>query len=208
MILRLDQVELRLVLSIGAGNLRVGDADLRLDLLVQQLGLGERAAQVALEVVEGNVARLELLVKLFLGPGRLHLRQLGVDVLVAGGQFELAGALPENLVLDHLAQDVEADNIGLLGGGLLGIVAKIGLVNLLHIGAQDILAVDRRHHVWRRRAEARAHTAKKRCPAKNQDGQTAGSAAKNIDFQPDISCGGCKAPPAIQNKSQSPYGDR
>ena len=65
-ILRLDQVELRLVRRIVAADLRVGDVDLGLDLLVQQLGLGQRAAQVALQIVEGDVARLELLVELLL----------------------------------------------------------------------------------------------------------------------------------------------
>ena len=55
MILRLDQVELGLVGVVVVGDLGVGDVDLRLDLLVQQLGLGQPAADLALQVVEGQV---------------------------------------------------------------------------------------------------------------------------------------------------------
>ena len=179
-VLGLDQVELRLVRRIVGVDLRVGDVDLRLDLLVQQLGLGQRAAQFALQVVEGEVARLELLVELLLRVGRLHLRQLGVHVLVAGGQVELGGALPENLVLDHLAQDIEADNVGLLGGGLLGIVAQVGLVILLQLRAQNILAIYGRHHVRRGRAVTPAHGGNQGYPTKNEDGQAERRCGKKL----------------------------
>ncbi len=66
MVLRLDEIELGLVRGVVAGDFGVGDVDLGLDLLVDQLVLGERAADVALEVVEGDVALLELIVELFL----------------------------------------------------------------------------------------------------------------------------------------------
>ena len=84
---------------IVGGDFGVGDVDSGLDLLVDELVLGEGAANVALEIVEGHVALLELVVELLLRVGRLELGDLGVDVFIGGGKVELGGALLQDLVL-------------------------------------------------------------------------------------------------------------
>ena len=73
------------------------------------------AANVALQVVQRHVALLEQVVELILGIGRLDLGELRVHVFVAGGQVQLGGALLQNLVLDHLVQNIQPPNVGLLG---------------------------------------------------------------------------------------------
>ena len=72
----------------------------------------------------GDVALLELLVEFFLSERGLHLGQLGIDVFVAGGEIELGCALLQDLVIDHLMQNVEADDVCLLVAGLLRVFAK------------------------------------------------------------------------------------
>ena len=72
--------------------------------------------------------------KLILRVGSLHLGQLGVHVFVAGGQVQLGGALLQNLVLDHLVQDVQPPDVGLLRRRFLRVVSQAALVIALQIG--------------------------------------------------------------------------
>ena len=66
--------------GVIGGDISVSNLDFGLDLLVEELGPGEGASDFALEVVEGEIARLELVVELLLGVGSLDLSELGVDV--------------------------------------------------------------------------------------------------------------------------------
>ena len=70
--------------------------------LLSSLVAGQLAANFALEIVERDVARLELLVELLLRVGRLHFGQLGVHIFVGGGEVQLGGALLQDFVFDHL----------------------------------------------------------------------------------------------------------
>ena len=147
MILRLDQVELRLVLVVVVGDVFVGDVDLRRDFLVQHLVDGQGAAQILLEVVEGNPAFLQPLVELLLGEGRLDLGQLGVDFLVGSQQSQLFGALHQDLVIDEVADDFQLERVRLFGAGLLRRTGNLDIVELLHFGARDVAPIHGRHHV-------------------------------------------------------------
>ncbi len=61
MILRLDQVVLRLVRVVVVRNIRVRHRDLRVDLLGEQLIDGQRATDIVLHIVQRVVAGLQLL---------------------------------------------------------------------------------------------------------------------------------------------------
>ena len=141
-VLGLDEIELSLVGVVVAGDLRVCDVDFGLDLFVDELCLGQRAADVALEIVESDVALLELVVEFVLGVGGLDLGELGVDVFIAGGEVELGGALLEDFVVDHLMEDGEPADVGFLRGEFLGGVSEAGLVVAVQLGAHDVLAID------------------------------------------------------------------
>ena len=99
---RLNQVEFGLVRSVERRNLRIGDIDLRLDLFVDELGLGQLPANVALQVVHRHVALLEQVVELILGVRSFDLGELGVHIFIARGQVQLGGLLLLNLRQDHL----------------------------------------------------------------------------------------------------------
>ncbi len=148
MVLRLDQVELVLVLVVVVADIGVRYRDLGVDLLVQQLVDGERAAQVALDIVQGVVRCLQLRGELLLGVGRLHLRHFGVDVFGGRGEVHLGGALLDDLLLDQLLHHIEAERVGLLRRGLLAVgLAQLRGVHTVHVGAHDGVAVDRGHHI-------------------------------------------------------------
>ena len=108
---------------------------------------GDRAAQVALEVVQGDLALLEPLVEFLLRVRRLDLVQLLVDFFVGGQQAELFGALHQDFVVDQLLQDTELEAGGLLVAGLLRRRGGLIGVVLLHFRAQDFAAVDFGHDV-------------------------------------------------------------
>ena len=82
----LNEVEVCLVGGEVSGDFGVGDVDLGLDFFVDQLVLGEGAANVALEIVKGHIALLELIVELLLRVWRLELGDLGVNILIGGGK--------------------------------------------------------------------------------------------------------------------------
>ena len=73
-------------------------------------------AQFALEVFEGLIVLPELSVELFLSVGSLFCRKFGVDVLVGSRDIELDGPLLQNLLIDHLTENRETQDIGLLRG--------------------------------------------------------------------------------------------
>ena len=70
MVLGLDQIEFRFVRAVVAADVGISDIDLRFDLFVQQLFFRQRPPQIALQIVQRNIALLQLLVPLFLGVGR------------------------------------------------------------------------------------------------------------------------------------------
>ena len=135
MVAGLDQVEVGLVRRVEGGDLRVGDVDLGLDFLVDQLVSGQRAANIALQIVQRHVALLELVVELLLRVWRLDLRELRVHVFIAGGKVELGGALLQDFIRNHLVQDLESPDIGFFGREFLRRVAQPGLVIPVQVGA-------------------------------------------------------------------------
>ena len=87
------------------------------------------------------------LIELFLRIRRLDFVELAVDFLFGGQQAEFFGAVHHHFVVDHLAQNVQAENRGLLAdGGLLGAGHRIVVV-LVDVGAEDLAAIHRGHHV-------------------------------------------------------------
>ncbi len=148
-VLRLDEVEFRFVRVVVAGDIGVGNVDLRRDFLVRYLFDGDGAAQIALEVVERDLALLHALVELFLSVRRLDLVELLLHFLVGGEQTELFGALHEHLVVDELLEDVEAQAGCLFFGGLLRRAGGLVVEVLFDFRALDLLAVDLGHDVGR-----------------------------------------------------------
>ncbi len=145
--MRLDQVEFRLVRLVKVLNLLIGDIDLRLNLFIQELGLGQIPPNVALQVVQRHVALLEQVVELILGVRSFDLGELRVHVFIAGGQVQLGRLLLLNLGEDHLLQDIEPQDVRFLVRRLLGVVTQLDLVIPLQFRARNLLAVDRGHHV-------------------------------------------------------------
>jgi hypothetical protein len=104
-ILGFDQVELGLVIVVVIAHVLVGDVDARGNFFVQDFVAGERAAQVALEVVERDFLVLQALVEFFGGVGGLDFVELAIDFFVGGQQTELFGALHQDFGLDQLVQN-------------------------------------------------------------------------------------------------------
>ncbi len=151
------------MLVVEGGHIGVGHGDLGDNLLVNELFNGQVAAQVAPQIVQGLVGRLQLRGELFLGVGGLHLRQLGVDILRGCAQVHLGRALRDDLLVDELADHLQAERVSLLRRGLLGLplglrlglrLAELHLVHAVHVGAHDGVAIHAGHHVGAMRAVA------------------------------------------------------
>ena len=100
-----------------------------------------------LEIVQSDLPFLQALIELLLREGRFDLGQLGVDFLVRGQQAKLLGALHQDFVVDQIAQDLQAQRIGLLRARLLRRAGHLRVIELLHFGARDLAAIDHGHHV-------------------------------------------------------------
>ncbi len=144
MIVRLDEIEVGLVGVVVVGHIRVGDGDAGVDLLVEQLFLGEAAANVALQLVEGEVRGLELGLELLLGVGSLHLGELGLDLGVGCGQALLGGALLDDGFEDKRMDDVEPQRVSLIRRRrlLLRVAGQLRRVGFVHVGLEDGVTVD------------------------------------------------------------------
>ena len=101
-----------------------------------------------LEIGNRNIAGGEALVEIGLAERRFDLGQLGVDLVVGGEQPQLLGALHQDLVIDQLFQDVQAQRVSLLLGRFLRSLRRLVVVVLVHLGALDLAAIDRRHHAF------------------------------------------------------------
>ncbi len=126
----------------------VGDGDAGVDLLIEELLLGEAAADVALELVEGEIVGLEFGLELILGIGSLGFGDLGVNLGIGSGQAFFSGALIDFGFEDEVVQDVELERILLVkrGGRLLwGIRGQLHVVGFVDIGLEDGMAVDGGH---------------------------------------------------------------
>src|SRR5580704_604916 len=146
-VLRFDEVEFRFVRGKIIRDVLVANIDFRRYFLVHHFVDGDGAAYVALEIVQGNLLFLEPLVEFFLRVGGLDLVELTVYFFFRGQQAELFGAAHDHFIVDHLAQNVEAENRGLLAGWLLLSAGYRIFVILVDVRAEDFAAIDSRHHV-------------------------------------------------------------
>jgi hypothetical protein len=73
-------------------------------------------------------------------------------------------------IFDHPVQDIEPDYVGLFRRGLLRAVTQAGLVVLLQIRAQDLLAIHGGHYVGSGGAVAAAKKGQQSATQKNEDG--------------------------------------
>ncbi len=80
---------------------------------------GNGAADVALEILQGDLLLFQSLIKLLLGVRGLELVELAVHFLFCGQQTQLLGPAHHNFVVDQLAQNVQAENRGLFTDGRL-----------------------------------------------------------------------------------------
>ena len=136
------------MLIVVGGNVFVGNVDLRSDFLVEHLFDGDGAAQIGLEVGERNSAVGEALVEVLLAERRLDLSQFAIDFVVGGQQAEFLGTLHQDFVVDQLLQDIQPESVGLFVGGLLGSFRRLVVVVLVHLGAEDLAAVDQGHDAF------------------------------------------------------------
>ena len=148
MVARLDQVKVRLVGVVVVGDVGVGNVDLRVDFFIEELLFGAAPADLFLQVVERQVLAFESLLKLLLGVRGLHLGQLGLYLIVGRRKVELGRALVHDLLIDLLANDIQTNVVSLVFGRLLFGFSQIRLVQPLHVGPHDRLAVDHGNHIW------------------------------------------------------------
>ena len=94
------------MLVVVAGDVLVGDVDFGRDFLVQDLIDSDGAADIALEIRESDLLVLQPLIELLLGEGRFVLVKLAVNLFVSGEQTQLFRAAHEDLVIDHLVQNI------------------------------------------------------------------------------------------------------
>ena len=113
----LDEIEVSLVRVVVVPHIRVGDGDPGVDLLVDQLFLGEAAANVPLQFVQGEVRGLEFGLELLLGVGSLHLGQLRLHLGIGCGQALLGGALIDDGFEDKRMDDVQPQRVSLIRRG-------------------------------------------------------------------------------------------
>ncbi len=119
MVLRFDEIELRFMRVVVVGHVLVGNADLGSDFLVHHLVERQGTANIALEIVGGDVLFLQPGGELFRGVGRFNLVQFAVDFFVGGQQAQLLGPVHQNLVVNQFAQNAEAKTGGLFSDRLL-----------------------------------------------------------------------------------------
>jgi hypothetical protein len=142
-ILRLDQVEFRLVGVVVIRNVLVGHVDLGGDFFVQHFVHGEGTAQIALEIVHRNLLFLQPGFKLFLGVGRLDLVQLAVHLFVGGQQSELLRPAHQDFVVNQFLQNAETQAGGLFSDRHLVRPGGLVLVILFHVSPVDFAAIHR-----------------------------------------------------------------
>ena len=119
MILRLNQVELRLVRVVVVGDVLVAHVDFRGDFLVDHLFYRQRTAQVALEVGRGKLLFFQSLVELLLRVRRFDLTVLAVHFLIRGQQAKLLSTPHKNFVVDQFMQNIKAERGGLFSRGCI-----------------------------------------------------------------------------------------
>ena len=126
------------------GDIRVRDGDLGVDLLVQQLVCCQRAAKVVFDIIDCAVRSLQSGLKLFLGERGLHFGKLCVDLVVAGREIQLCGALLDDLRIDQLTQNVKTNCVTLiLRGDLLPrAIGQLKVVDSVYVGTLDGMTID------------------------------------------------------------------
>jgi hypothetical protein len=100
MIIRLDQIEVRLVLVVIAGDVRVRDVDPRSNLLVEQLLFCPVAPDLPLQIVQRQMLRVQPLLELLLCKRGLQLVQTVRDFLIRRHQILLGRPLHHDLLID------------------------------------------------------------------------------------------------------------
>ena len=152
--LRLWQIEVCLVGVEVILDVLIGDVDQAADFFVEQFFDRKLAADLALEVIDGHLAGGQLLLKVFLGIGRLHLVDLGVDVGVGGEETELLGLLEHDFVVDEDAQEFQFLHRQLVVADAFVGTGELKSKLFVEVGVGDGLVVNRCGHVRRRLAVA------------------------------------------------------
>ena len=147
MILRLDQVELTFVRVVIVGDVLIGNIDLRNDFFVQDLVDRDRSPDVPLEVGRSNFLILQSLVEFFLRERSLVIVELLVDFIVGREQPQLLGTPHQDLVFDHLVQNVQAKCRCLLANRRLLRRRNLVVVVLVDLGAKNLPSVHSGHHI-------------------------------------------------------------
>src|SRR5580692_3141803 len=143
MILRLDQVELRLMCVVVVSDVLVGNVNLRRHLFVQNLVHRQLPAQVTFEVVEREFLFLQTGVELLFCVRRLDLVQLAFDLVISGQEPKFLGAAHQDFKIYQLMQDAEMQAGGLFSRRLLRGTRSLVFVVLLEIRAGNLAAVNR-----------------------------------------------------------------
>ncbi len=104
---RLNQIELGAMGIVVIRDVLLGHIDFGSDLLVQDFFGGERAPDVALEVVERELTFLQALIELLRRVRRLDFGQLAINLFIRRQQAKLLGAMHQDFVFDEFAQNAE-----------------------------------------------------------------------------------------------------
>ncbi len=91
--LRFHQIEACFVRVVVIGHVLVRDVDIGGDLFIEELGDTQIAAQLGLQIVEGDFAQVKLLLELIGGKRSLNFGYLGIHFAVSSHQAQLFSAL-------------------------------------------------------------------------------------------------------------------
>jgi hypothetical protein len=146
-ILRLGDVELRLVRVVEVGDVLIGDADFGDDFAIQKFCDRKLAAQVGFQIGDRDVAIFELALKFFFGVWALQLGEFIFDFTVTGFEIQFFRTLEKDFVVDELIENVELERKSFFGRRWLAFGIHTRSIIFVHIIALDFLAIDGGPHV-------------------------------------------------------------
>ena len=135
-------IEVRFVLLIVGGDLRVGNINMRDNIFINKLRQDKVFAYLLAQSFVVQALLLELLLKLFRGIGAFQLPHFGVDLRFRSGDPRMGSVHDQDLIVDEFIQDIQLETGGLFGGGGVCALGRAAAVEPLHLLTVNGLAVN------------------------------------------------------------------
>ena len=141
-VIALGQIEAFPVLLVEVLDFSIGDRDFRRDLFVHELVDRDALPELIPDVINRHLLLFEQIFKLLFGVLAFELVEFDVDFGVRRAQGGSRGLLEQDLIVDHLIQNLEFQILGFFGGWWLFSAVQPVLKLLFQLGRRNVLVVD------------------------------------------------------------------